>query len=395
MKKYFTLSAAILAGMTSANAQGLFDIAPNDDARESLPLRFNVSANFGYDDNVVPLSGVEDSSTYLAGYVGASMLSQSPQTTWDISARVGYIHYLDDVVGMDDDGSPQAKLALNVDHRINERLRVSSHNYVAFEREPDYNYGYAGAQQTGEYLFWSSDNSVGYRWTERLGTYTGIRFEGIEYDDAVGQDRSTITFYNQFRYQLNQQSIVTFDYRYGTTDGKSVSDSDNHYFLLGLEQRFSPQTVGVFRAGVQVRDVDNGASSTSPFVEAALRTQVNERLSARAFVRYSIEDYLRNLGGAIYDDSNALRVGVSANYSVSPRLALHTGLNYIMFAYEEGRALAPDVDEDILNLYVGFTFEIRENLYLNGSYNFDTYSSDLAGRDYDRNRFNLGVQMNF
>ena len=395
MKKYFTLSAALLAGMTCANAQGLFDIAPNDEARESLPLRFNVSASAGYDDNVVPLSGVEDSATYLAGYVGGSVLSLTPQTTWDVSGRVGYIYYLDDVVGMEDDGSPQAKLSLNVDHRISERLRVSSHNYVSYEREPDYNYGFAGAAQTGEYLFWNSDNNVGYRWTERLGTYTGIRFQGIEYDEAVGQDRSTVTFYNQFRYQLNQQSIVTFDYRYGATNGRSVADSDSHYFLLGLEQRFSPQTVGVFRAGAQFRDVDNGASNTSPFVEAALRTQVNESLSGRAFVRYGIEDYLRNLGGATYDDSNTLRVGVNANYSLSPRLALHGGVNYVMYGYEEGRLGAPDVDEDILNLYLGFTFEVRENLFVNGSYNFDTYSSDLVGRDYDRNRFNLGMQVNF
>lgn len=396
MNKYFNLSAAMLAGLTCANAQGLFDIAPNDEAQESLPLRFNVSGSIGYDDNVAPLSGFTDSSAYVAGYVGGSVLSLTPQTTWDVSGRVGYQYYLDNVPGAQDDGSALANLNLSVDHRISDRLRVSSHNYVSYEREPDYNYGFAGAQQTGEYLFWNSDNSVGYRWTERLGTYTGITFQGVEYDDVSGQDRSTTTFYHQFRYQLNQQSIVTFDYRYGMTNGRSVADSDNQYFLLGLEQRFSPQTVGVFRAGVQVRDVDdNGASTTDPFVEAAFRTQINESLSGRAFLRYGIEDYLRTLGAATYDDSNTLRIGVEADYSISPRLALHMGVNYIMYNYENGRAGAPDVQEDLVNLYLGATFEIRENLYLNGSYNYDNYSSDLVGREYDRNRFNLGVQMNF
>ncbi|MGE9267429.1 MAG: outer membrane beta-barrel protein [Verrucomicrobiales bacterium] len=395
MKKYFSLSAALLAGIGCAGAQGLFDIAQDDEAQESLPLQWSVSGSVGYDDNVVPLSGIEDSSMYVAGYVGASMLNHSPQSTLDINARLGYIHYLDDVVGMQDDGSVQARLGLNWAHRVNERLRFSSRNYVAYEREPDYSWGYAGAQQTGEYLFWSSDNAVGYRWTERLATYTGIKFTGVEYDDAPGQDRNSWGAYHQFRYQFTPQTIVTFDYRYDSTNGKSLADSENHFFLLGVEQRFSPQTVGVFRAGLQERDVDGGASNSNLYIEGALNTQVNESLSLNAFVRYGTEDYNRRIGAAIYDDSNTLRIGAKANYAVSPRLTLHGGAHYLAYGYEEGRFGAPDVDEDLFNVYAGFTFEVRENLYLNGSYNFDTYSSDVNFREYDRNRFNLGVQMVF
>ena len=58
-----------------------------------------------------------------------------------------------------------------------------------------------------------------------------------------------------------------------------ASDSTNQYLLFGAEHRFSPNTIGIVRAGAQFRDVDNGGDETSPYLEAAFNWQATEAFS--------------------------------------------------------------------------------------------------------------------
>ncbi|MDB4283863.1 outer membrane beta-barrel protein [bacterium] len=404
MKK-ITATAIGLLSASSLCAQTLFDLAPSEEASESIPLTWVVGASIGYDDNPTPIGNDSNESVYAVGYVGASFLSEAPQDRVEFSAQVGYVHYFDDLdygvapnrVSVDQ-STPTGNLTLNWTRRVSDRLRFSSSNYVGFEYQPDYSVGTTAARQTGAYLRWSSDNSVGYRWSERLGTYTGVIFDGITYDDdnTGANDVSGLTFYNDFRYQLSPQTVATLTYRYSERDiDNSSADSENQFILAGIEHRFSPNTVGILRGGVQIREVDGSAdgSSTSPSFEAALNTQVNEQLSVRAYGRYSVEDYARNIGGVLYDDANTLRFGVTGNYQVSQDLSLQGGINYQFLDYSDD--VAPGIDEDLFNAFVGFNLQVAENVYLNGTYNFEDLGSDNNAREYDRNRFSLGVRATF
>lgn len=107
MKKYsIGLSALVVsAALSSAgtpSAKSLYDLAPEEGARESLPLTYTAGVNLGYDDNPTPLIG-GDSALYGQGYVRAAFLSSSPQTDFDFGAQLGVIHYFDnlDVPGRD------------------------------------------------------------------------------------------------------------------------------------------------------------------------------------------------------------------------------------------------------------------------------------------------------
>jgi hypothetical protein len=263
--------------------------------------------------------------------------------------------------------------------------------------EPDYSAGFQSSRQVGNYFRWFTDNAVGFRWTERLATYSGFALNGISYDDADDADRFTWSLYNNFRYQLSQLTIGTLNYRYSDNQGDgNVTDSTNHFITLGVEHRFSPRAVGVLNGGVQIRDVDGGTSSTSPFFEGSLNVKVNEQLSLRAFGRYGIEDYSRSVNGASYSDNQSLRLGVSGVYVVSQDLSLNAGINYITLGYEDLLVgVGPNsIDEDLFNSYVGFNLGLTDTVSLNGRYNFEELSSD-AGRDYDRNRFSLGVSAQF
>lgn len=405
MKRNITLAFCGLFAASSACAQGLYFVG--SEAQESLPLKWVVGANMIYDDNVNPGFGTKEDSFAINPYVGVSFVSITPQTTWDVYARLGLIYYFDAPGNMDELNS-QTRAGVNLTHRFSERLRFSTRNFISYELEPDYSYGYASSRQVGEYFFWQTDNSLGYRWTERIATYTGFRLSGTQYSDVDNNDRFTWELYNQFRYQLSPQTVLTADYRYGQTSGDGFSsDSTNQFALLGLEHRFSPNTIGILRAGAQFRDVDNGDNTTSPYVEAALNSQMTQQLRVRSFVRYGIEDYdtVQQVVGAglvEYDDRRTLRFGLSGEYAFTPMVSMFGGVDYIPTTYGSPRSLAtPPVlglgenDEDIINAYIGVSVRFTDYLSGTASYNFTDSSSDFAGRDYNRNRISVGVSAEF
>ena len=388
--------------MTSVSAQGLY--YEGAEAQESLPVKWVLGASVIYDDNVSPGFGDKESSGGFNPYVGVSFVSLTPQTTWDVYARLGLVYYFDAPESMDDINS-QSRAGVNLTHRFSERLRFSSRNFVSYELEPDYSYGYASSRQSGAYFFWKSDNSIGYRWTERVATYSGLRLTGTTYADVENNDRFTWELYHQFRYQYSPQTVLTGDYRYGQTLGDGVSsDSTNQYILAGIEHRFSPNTIGIVRAGIQLRDVEDGSSNSSPYVEFALNSQMNQQLQIRSFARYAIEDYdtVQSFGSTLveFDDRQTLRFGISGDYVISPKLSLFGGIDYIPTVFSGGRVIDTgasfaDGSEDIINSYIGLS--IKFNDYLTGtvSYNYTNSNSDINGREYDRNRISVGVSAEF
>jgi len=406
MKHKIPFGLISLLTIGTASAQGLYYVG--SEATESLPLKWVVGASAIYDDNVNPGYGEEEDSMAINPYVGLSFVNITPQSTLDVYVRLGLIYYFDTPYEMDDMNS-QSRAGINYTHRFSERLRFSSQNFISYELEPDYSYGYASARATGEYFFWNTDNSIGFRWTERVGTYTGLRLSGTNYTDssAPSNDRFTWELYNQFRYQLSPQTVLTADYRYGVTTGNGyASDSTDQFLLVGAEHRFSPNTVGIIRAGAQFRDVDDGDDTTSPYLEFSLNSKLTEALSLRSFARYGIESYdtVQYIGGDVieYSDRRTLRFGLSGEYVISPMLSVFGGVDYIPTSYQSGRFVdgntgsAPDGDEDLINLYIGMS--VRFNDFLTGtvSYNYSDSSSDVdSRRDYDRNRISVGLSAEF
>lgn len=408
MKTTFTLGLVSALAMAAAQGNGLYYV-PND-TEESLPLKWSVGIDATYDDNTNPGGFTDGDETFsLNPYVGLSFVSVTPQTTWDVYARLGVIYYLDEPTAAgSDDVFGQARAGVNLTHSFNERLRFTSRNFLAYELEPDYSYGFASNRQVGEYFYWQADNSLGYRWTERFATISGLELTGLNYDSAVpNADRFTWTVYNQGRYQLSEQTVLTASYRYSeTTGGGLATDSTNQYFLVGLEHRFSPNTIAIVNVGAQIRDVDgiNGNSSTNPYAEVNLRTQVNTQFAVRTFLRYGVEDYDTVFPtGPInvqYDERLTLRVGVSGTYEVSQSLSLYGGVDFISTSFDSGRnlatgAAAASADETLVNAYIGASLKLTEILTGSLTYNFTNSDSDIGGRDYDRNRITVGLRAEF
>ncbi len=408
MKTKLTLGVLSALAIAAAQGKGLYYV-PND-TEETVPLNWSVGISATFDDNTTPsvpsgLAGHEDETLSLNPYVGLSFVSVTPQTTWDVYARLGVIYYLDEPKAAgSDDIFAQARAGVNLTHRFNERLRFMSRNFLAYELEPDYSYGFATTRQVGEYLYYQTDNSIGYRWTERFATISGLSLTGLDYDSAVpDSDRFTWTAYNQFRYQLSPQSVLTSSYRYSETDGDGLAtDSTNQYLLVGIEHRFSPNTIAIVNTGAQFRDVDGGENSTSPYLEVNLRTQVNTQFAVRTFIRYGIEDYDTIFANTQFEDRQTLRVGVSGTYQVSPDFSIYGGVDLVSTDYGDGRAVGggvaiSDQDETLVNAYIGASLKLTEIITGTLTYNFtdSSASSGINGRDYDRSRISVGVSAEF
>lgn len=402
MNRKIPLACLALLTVGPASAQGLYYLGT--EAQESMPLKWAVGANVIYDDNVSPGYGPKDSSFGINPNLGLDFVSVTPQTTWDVYVRLGLIYYLD-VPNQMDDVQPQSRAGVTFDHRFSERLRFSSRNFISYELQPDYSYGYASSLQTGAYFFWQSDNSLGFRWTERFATYTGLRLTGTNYQDVDNNNRFTWEAYNQFRYQLSAQTVLTGDYRYSQTSGDGAfTDTADNYLLAGLEHRFSPNTVGLVRAGVQFHSVDGGDDSTSPYVEFSLRSQVNQQFNIRSYARYGIETYnnVQSWKGQMveFDDQQVLRIGVSAEYAISPMFSVFGGIDYIPTSYSGGHTTVggwsvSDQSSDIINAYIGLSVKFNDYLTGTATYNYTDANSDFVGGTYDRNRISIGLSAQF
>ena len=134
---------------------------------------------------------------------------------------------------------------------------------------------------------------------------------------------------------------------------------------------------------------------------------MNEQFSFRTFARYSVEDYGTSFAVHTYDTNNTLRFGLNADYIISPALTLHGGVNYISTDLEDGRFIngfpgsISDLDQDVINLFLGFSYKVNDGVYVTGSYNWTDSDgsggnlSDADSRTYERNRVSLGVRVDF
>ena len=405
MQSYFPIISLGVIFAASASAQSLYQAT--NSAEEPLPLSWVAGANVIYDDNVATSETDKQSSIAYNPSVGLAFMRTTPQTVIDVNGRLGVIYYPDaPVIGGQpiDDLSNQSRLGLSLTHRFSERLRFTSLNMISREREPDYSYGIATGRRTGsgEYVATTSDNTFGYRWTERLGTKTGIKYSQVNNPNADSEDsnRTTWEFHHQFRYQYSPQSVVTSGYRYEQAQASgNARNSTDHFLTMGDEYRFSPNTIGIISAGAQFHSIEDGESSVIPYVELSGNTKVNQQLSFKTFIRYRAESdgLTRQIDGTPinYSKRETLRLGVTNKYQISPKFILSGGLDYIPGSYTGASQKSSDKEESLLNIYVSATLKFNDFLTGVATYTFADNVSDFEDDTYRRNRISLGLNASF
>lgn len=382
---------------TTSFGQGLFDIAPNDEATESKRTSYAVGVTAGWDSNISPEFDDETDSATVGAYITANTVRVGQRSTFEYYGKLGINVHFEDIESQDDNEHYNATAGFNYSYEVSERLRFNSRNNLGYQLEPDYAYGFASTRSLDEYFTWSTNNSIGFTASPKVAFYLGFTLNGVEFDsDNDRGDRSNWSVYTQARYTINPTSIATFDYSYGGQNNEGgLGDSNRSTVAVGLERRFSSRSVGVFKVGAQFLDVDGGGTSVSPYAEAALRHKVSDRTYVRIFGKYGFSNYDTSFQNGGYDENENLQLGLAVGHQVNSKLSLNGGLTYILNQYSESPDGLADEDSSLFNASVGFTYKVRQNLSLNGSVNHTFASSDIDGRDYNRTRLSAGAEYTF
>lgn len=389
---------------TLSHGQSLFAESPSEDVTTPLPLRFTATAGIGFDDSFTSSSDSDSvSSAYVSAALGADYVNYTPKTSWKIGASVSANKYLRSS-GQNNSVFYDGRLSLALNHRLNERTRYVQNSYVNYGIEPNYSFSFTPTTAPSEHLFYSTDHAIGHRWTSRLATYTGITVSGVSYSGSSdsSQNRRSYGIYNNFRYSTGPNTTMTANFRYTQTDASgSAGDASDITATLGIEHQISRNSYVNAQIGATYRDVDGGRSDYfSPFVSLAYNAALNNKTRLRTYANYGVQNYGTSFGSSTFDTNRSIRVGTELNYSVSPKLTLRGGVNYIDYDYSDGRdatgASIGDEDQDLFNPYVGFTYHLNEQTTINGSYHYNSSSSSFdESNEYDRNRFQFGVSRIF
>ena len=392
MKRHLCLiSAASFAALsTSAYAQGLLSLGQRDEFEKKLPFSVTVGVGAGWDSNVNLSSSDEQESGFIKGTIIAEYSTGDRRTSYSIGLTYNPFYYLDAPDGMDD-FQQSASINFGFRHRATPRLTISDNLYFAYEYEPNYQIGTSVARRTQPYIYGYNNLNVAYAWTKRFSTVSGYTISGIDYDDdsEAGENYTSHLFSQDFRYAFTRQTTGVLTYRYGVTEyDNGFGDYTSQYYLAGVDHSFSRRTTGSFRAGAEVRDRDNGGSSTNPYVEASFSHSIAKQTYVRWYGRYGFED--ADIGNTT--ERTSLRTGVSVQQRFTNRLGGNLGANYIFDRFEGGGS---DFDDNIIEVSLGLDYNVYKNLVLNTGYSFTTTSSDNSSREYDRHILSLGVTAKF
>lgn len=390
-RKICLISAASLAVLSaSAPAQGLLSLGQRDEFEKKLPFSVTVGVGAGWDSNVNLSSSDEQDSAYISAKIIAEYSTGDRRTSYSVGLTYTPMYYLDAPEGVDEFQN-SASINFAMRHRATPRLTISDNLYFAYEYEPNYQIGTSVARRTQPYIYGYNNLNVAYAWTKRFSTVTGYTISGISYDDdsEAGEDYFSHLFSQDFRYAFTRQTTGVLTYRYGISEyDNGFGDYTSQYFLAGVDHSFSRRTVGSFRAGAEVRDRDNGGSSTNPYAEASFSHSIAKQTYVRWYGRYGFED--ADIGNTT--ERTSLRTGVSVQQRFTNRLAGNLGANYIFDQFEGG---GTDFDDNIIEVSVGLDYSVYKNLVLNTGYSFTTTSSDEANREYDRHILSLGLTAKF
>jgi len=390
--------AANFAG--SSIPSSLSSIVPTlGESETSVPIRWSAGMNFGWDSNVTPNGLSKESSTFINPWVNAAMSNFDTRTMYDLNATLGLNQYLEDIAGADSTFA-NSDVRFNLVHNINERMRFSSSNFLAWTQEQNFDFGVIDSLNTGEYFLFSTNNSLGYSYDERWASVYGAAFSLYDYIDADRLNRNITTLSHQLRYRESELRVYTLDYRYEFVGVDTGDDSHSHFLLGGVENRFSANTIGVLRAGVQLKSVEGFMSNVDlyPTVEAALNQRLNDQFGWSSSLRWSNENYGAGYSGGNYSSRNTLRAGAEAYYTLSPRLKFTGGVEgYWIDSSDADTAGLADSKEYVYNSYVGLRAELRHNMFANLRYNLTLADEGglTTSNDYNRSRVSGGLEVVF
>lgn len=376
------------------------------------PLQIYASVFGGYDNNVNTNLGPKQGSEFAGGNIILDYTFGDPRLQIALNAGAGADYYVNHVSGQNYD--IDLKGALGITYKSSPRLTLGTTILVDYLTEPNFDNPGGLTSRNGNYLYTTDEFFFTYVWSRRFSTRTSYTLEGEEYDSAaVGlfSNRVTNTFGNEFRFQMVPTTLLVAEYRYGIVsyqhEGEVVvpgtpffppvlleNDSTTHYVLGGLDHTFNPRLSGSIRGGGQFRSYDAGGDRSGPYFEGTLNYAVGRRTSVSWNARYGLEE--AEIPGA--QSRTTFRTGIHAKFDLTSRISSTIDASYSHNQYHAvttGFAPVAPFTENTFDAGLGIHYAVTPIVGVQASYHYTDITSDLAAREYSRNRVSGGVSLKF
>ena len=431
MKKIFVSVGVVALGATAAQ----FASAADDNSKV---WSVSVSLRGFYDDNfVTSSSGAEQDSFGVS--VSPSLVLKIPldQTTWSFRYTYGATWY-EERSNLDSSNNAwdqSHELEGLFSHNFSERNSIQISDSFVVAQEP------ALLDSTGAVTvpFRTEGNNLRNHaqitfnggLTKTLSYVLGYQNTYYDYENnGTGNDLADSTTPSlsglldrveqealaNLRWRSAPKTVLLLGYNYRQVDYTSdeavanvglfpinsfvyADDRNNrsHIIYGGVDQNFNRQMSAQVRAGAQYVDYYNqNNSDTTPWVNANFLYQFRKESTLQLGASYMLSqtDIISPdpTSGSVTVDSRAFVLYGTLRHRFMRSLPNLTGNLHVQWQNSEFNGGTADGKSDsYFDAGVNLTYRINNHFSTEAGYNFSTLSSDVSGRDYDRNRVYIGV----
>jgi hypothetical protein len=419
------------ASSSSGTSTGAVPIAPSTGSAAQggaggagvfspTPVKLYLSIFGGYDDNVNTNTGAKQGSSYTGGNLILDYTFGDPRLQVILNGGAGGVYYLQHVSGQNYD--IDLKGALGINYKASPRLTFGGTLLLDYLTEPNFDNPGGLNSRNGNYFYTTDTAFVSYAWSRRFNTKASYSFEAYKYENqsiAIFSDHVGQTFGNEFQLQLVPTTKLVAEYRYGiisyTNNGEVIipaqfnifgmqiappvrlqNDSTTQFALAGIDHIFNPRFTGSLRGGAQFRSYDSDGNRTGPYFEGTLNYQVGRRTSVSWNSRYGLEE--PEVAGA--QSRTTFRTGLHAKFDLTSHVSTTLDGYYVHDDYHSlttttGVAPVPAFSDDSFDIGLSVRYAITPLIAVQASYHYTDITSDVAFREYSRNRFSGGISFTF
>ncbi len=371
------------------------DFAPlpetGGEVQSLFPVLIAIGTHFGYDSN--PRTGGTDQGAWFS----------SQELTLSYNRLRGPTE-IESVAGVEAaerfgvNTTVNAFLNLSATHAVSPRLTLAGTIDFAYRSEPDFTTNLGPDQRRGNYYTSTDRVSATYQWTERLASVTSFNFRLLRYEDssvALFTDREEYTFGEEFRFDLDSQTVLLANYRFLLVNYDTFPrDSTTHVLLAGVEETFSPRLKAQVLAGASFRSFEQGENSINPSFESSVEYELPRNSSLSWLVNYSVAE------PSVQQAQNrtTFRTGLQFRYGITPRLSSTLGVSYHHDDTTGGTTAAtagPAFTRNAYDFTLTSRYQFSRHWDFDVSYQRTEVNSGGPDQSYSRNRYSVGATFTF
>lgn len=360
------------------------------------PVKIYANISGGYDDDVNTNLGPKEGSAFTSGNVILDYTFGDPRLQLTLNAGAGGVYYLDHVTGQDYDIDLRG--ALGISYKASPRVTLGSTLLLEYLTEPSFDNPGGLNSRNGNYFYTDDNFFFAFEWSQRFSTKTSYTLEAYDYDNnAVGSfsNRTGHTFGNEFRLQMVPTTVLVAEYRYGIVNYQNSSLNSNTQFALGgIDHTFNPRLTASLRGGAEFRSYDTDGDRTSPYFEGSLNYAAGRRTSLSWNTRYGLEE--PEVPGA--QSRTTFRTGLHTKFDFTSHISSTFDAYYVHDDYHSLTTATVPIapfTEDSFDIGVGVRYAITPLIAVQANYHYTDVTSDVAFREYSRNRISGGFSFTF